>query len=388
MGPGDLQEMMRELAEERAADLAAAPPGAELRLDADADPHHGQRSERGRPDPRVLVSTETGDDAGVYLVVPGVVPGVAPGVAPGAAAGEAAGPLGIGVVQTADFITPPFDDPEGYGQIAAANALSDVYAMGGRPISALNLCVFPSALPLSAARAILRGAHTKLREAGAVLLGGHTVRGPELLFGLSVNGVVVPDRIWRNVGARPGDALLLTKPLGCGLVVTGARRGLVAEADRLHCLAGMAGLNRRAAEVLAGFAVHAATDVTGFGLVGHALGMTGLGAVSLAITALALPVYPGALALAAQGVTCGGAKSNRQAYQDRIEIRGALSAAYEELIFDPQTSGGLLCAVPAPAAAAALAALQAAGVVACRVGDVLPRGAAALVVYGDQGPPR
>ncbi len=344
VGPAELREMMGELVAERQAQLAAA-------------------------DPAVLVATETGDDAGVYLL---------PGTGPGAP--------GLGVIQTADFITPPFDDAEAYGQIAAANAISDVYAMGGRPISALNLCMFPSELPLEAAQGILRGASAKLREAGAALLGGHTVRSPELFFGLSVSGVVAPDRIWRNVGAQPGDVLLLTKPLGCGLVVTGARKGLVAEADRRFCMAGMARLNRRAAEVLGEAEVHAATDVTGFGLVGHALGMTNRGDVSLVVSAAALPAYPGALALAAQGVTCGGAKNNRRAYKDRIAVRGGLSAAYEELIFDPQTSGGLLCAVPAPTAAAVLAALQAAGVAASRIGEVLPRDSAALIVYGDQGP--
>jgi selenide,water dikinase len=371
VGPGDLQEIMQDVqdaagvqdlpgsGEELASALAPA-PGQEL-----AGPP-ALAGVRRRRDPAVLVSTETGDDAGVYLVQP-------------------ATPAGVGIVQTADFITPPFDDPEGYGQIAAANALSDVYAMGGRPISALNLCVFPPALAATSARAILRGASAKLREAGAVLLGGHTVRGPELLFGLAVTGVVAPTAIWRNVGARPGDVLLLTKPLGCGLIVTGSRKGLVADAERQACRAGMVSLNRRAAEVLAQFAVHAATDVTGFGLAGHALGMTRLEDVSLHLKVGELPVYPGALALAAQGVTCGGAKSNRRAYKDRLALQGSLSPAYEELIFDPQTSGGLLCALAAADAEPALAALRAAGVQACRIGEVGARAAAALVVYGDAG---
>lgn len=358
MGPGDLQELM----------------GGITPTESEADALVRRRS------PAVLVATETGDDAGVYLVEP-----------PAAGAGSPGGATGIGIVQTADFITPPFDDPEAYGQIAAANALSDVYAMGGRPISALNLCVFPPGLATAAARAILQGAHAKLREAGAELLGGHTVRGPELLFGLSVTGVVAPDRIWRNVGARPGDVLLLTKPLGSGLVVTGSRRGLCSAAEREACRSGMATLNRRAAELLATAEVHAATDVTGFGLIGHALGMTRLGDVTLAVTAAALPVYPGALLLAAQGVTCGGAKNNRRAYKDRIEVRGALSPAYEELLFDPQTSGGLLCALPEPAATAALVALREAGLAACCIGEVRPREAsdsAALIVYGEHAPGR
>jgi selenide,water dikinase len=337
VGPGDLHELMKGL-------------GATAPRDRDAEV--------------VLVATETGDDAGVILLNPSAA-------------------SGIGIVQTADFITPPFDDPEAYGEIAAANALSDVYAMGGRPISALNLCVFPAELDPTAARAILHGAQTKLHQAGAALLGGHTVRGPELLFGLAVTGVVAPDRIWRNVGARPGDSLLLTKPLGGGLVVTGVRKGLVSDDDCARCKAGMALLNRRAAEILADYQVHAATDVTGFGLIGHALGMTNLGEVSLQFFVPALPIYEGALALAAAGVTCGGAKNNRRAYKERIAIRGALSAAYEELLFDPQTSGGLLCALPASAATAALDALGAAGIRAVQVGKVLPRQETALIIDGD-----
>ena len=366
MGPGDLQELMQVLTP---SSDAAAPSSADAGggPDAGAGPSFVRRQ-------AVLVATETGDDAGVYLIEPEPRPD---------------GSAGIGIVQTADFITPPFDDPEAYGQIAAANALSDVYAMGGRPISALNLCVFPAALAAVAGRAILQGAQRKLREAGAELLGGHTVRGPELLFGLAVTGVVAPDRIWRNVGARPGDALLLTKPLGSGLIVTGSRKGLISEAERRACSIGMATLNRRAAELLATAEVHAATDVTGFGLIGHALGMTRLGDVALAIAAAELPAYPGALALAAQGVTCGGAKNNRRAYRDRIEVHGMLSPASTELLFDPQTSGGLLCALPAAEAEAMLTKLRDAGVAARRIGEVRPRpGAAAapIIVYGDAGP--
>jgi selenide,water dikinase len=324
----------------------------------------------------VLVGTETGDDAGVILVPPGIPPGLAA--------------AGTGIVQTADFITPPFDDPQAYGEIAAANALSDVYAMGGRPISALNLCVFPAALELAVAREVLHAAQAKLREAGAALLGGHTVRGPELLFGLAVVGVVDPQRIWRNVGGQPGDALLLTKPLGSGLVVSGARKGAVAAADLRQCKLGMAQLNRRAAEILGSYSVHAATDVTGFGLVGHALGMAGTegtdavtAAVTIELWADALPVYDGALALAAAGVTCAGAKNNRRAYRERIALPAALPAAYEELLFDPQTAGGLLCALPAAEAPAALAALRAAGVPAAEVGAVRARADHALLI-GDR----
>lgn len=310
----------------------------------------------------MLVGTETGDDAGVYLV-------------------HSPSAFGIGLVQTVDFITPLVDDPVLFGQIAAANSLSDVYAMGGRPISALNVCVFPKELPPEAAQGILAGARQKIEEAGAALLGGHTVRGPELLFGLSVSGLVPPDRIWRNVGARPGDVLILTKPLGAGLLATGYRRGLVAAEDEGPWLLGLCQLSRRAAEVLSRFPVSAATDVTGFGLCGHGLGMTARGDVSLRIDCHRLPVYPGALSLAERGVTCGGARNNQKAFAPRMHIDEAVTAPYRELIFDPQTSGGLLVALPEAVAAEALAALRAEGVGAEPIGEVCPARETALSIY-------
>lgn len=350
VGPGELYAMTRG--------LGLGAPGQPV-----LQPDDGGSSD-GDP---VLVGIETGDDAGVYRLGP--------------RGSDGDSELGA-IVCTADFITPPFDDPVIYGAIAAANAISDVYAMGGRPLGALNLCTFPKDLPPESARAILAGAHAKMREAGVALLGGHSVRGPELFFGLSVTGVVAPKRIWRNVGAQPGDALILTKPLGAGLIVTGARKHLVDEADRARCAAGMATLNRAAAEVLARFTVHAATDVTGFGLVGHATGMTRRGDVALCIDVALLPSYPGARALAEQGVTCGGAKNNRAAFLSRLQVRGQLALADEELIFDPQTSGGLLVAVPGSEAAAVLIALGDSGVEAVQIGEALPKeaGGAGLFV--------
>ena len=201
----------------------------------------------------LLVGTETSDDAGVYRLNDR----------------EA-------IVVTADFITPPSDDARLYGQIAAANSLSDVYAMGGRPLTALALCMFPKALEPDAAREILAGGQDKVVEAGAFIVGGHTVRGEELFYGLSVTGVVDPLRLVRNVGARPGDALVLTKPLGSGLVVNGLRKEAISEADARPTLEILARLNRAAAETVTAMLprVHAMTDITGFGLVGHALGMT------------------------------------------------------------------------------------------------------------------
>lgn len=289
----------------------------------------------------------------------------------------------LALVTTADLITPLLDDPGLFGAIAAANALSDVYAMGGRPLTALNLCVFPRELTGEVARELLAGAQATVAQAGAVILGGHTVRGPELLYGLAVTGEVHPARVWRNVGAQAGDALLLTKPLGTGLFVTALRRGLVALPDHAPdhaagaaglaaAIAGMRSLNRAAAEILATCTIHACTDVTGFGLLGHALGMTRAGArVQLSLSAL--PVYPGALALAEQGVTCGGARANRQAYtaSGLVTLAAPLDPAQDELLHDPQTSGGLLAALPQEQAAAALRRLHDAGVAAAQIGAVL-----------------
>lgn len=297
--------------------------------------------------PDVLVGTETGDDAGVLRLRDE-----------------------LGLIVTADYITPPLDDPFAYGQIAAANSLSDVYAMGGVPRTALNLCVFPRELAPAVAQEILAGAAEVAARAGAPILGGHTVRGPELLFGLSVTGTVHPGRIWRNVGAQPGDVLLLTKPLGTGLLVSGYRRGLRSLDDMREVVAGMTTLNQAAHAALAELPVHAATDVTGFGLVGHALGMT-QGGVTLRIRVGALPVYGGALALAARGVTCAGAKANRAAYAGRISGIERLPGEQLELLHDPQTSGGLLLALPPEAGAAARAALQARGVLCAEIGVVV-----------------
>ena len=296
----------------------------------------------------LLVGTETSDDAGVYRL----------------SDREA-------LVVTADFITPPCDDPRLYGQIAAANSLSDVYAMGGRPLTALALCMFPKALEPEPAREILAGGQDKVNEAGAVVAGGHTVRGEELFYGLSVTGVVDPAQITRNVGARPGDALVLTKPLGSGLVINGMRKGAISEAEARPTLEVLARLNRRACETATAMLprVHAMTDVTGFGLVGHALGMTAAGGVSLHVNLSSLPLYPRVRDLHAAGVTTGSTKPNRAHGQGRV--RGALDSFWDALVHDPQTSGGLLVAVDAAAADELVRRLHDAGVEhAARVGEV------------------
>jgi selenide,water dikinase len=279
------------------------------------------------------------------------------------------------VVVTADFITPPTDDAFLYGQIAAANALSDVYAMGGQPLTALALCLLPEALEPAQAHAILAGGQDKVNEAGALIVGGHTVRGDELLYGLSVTGVVDPARIVRNVGARPGDALVLTKPLGSGLIINGMRKGAIGEEEARPTLQTLAQLNRAAAEAATALlpAVHAMTDITGFGLVGHALEMTGGRGepVSFMIDLPSLPLYPRVRDMVAAGVTTGSTKPNRVNGAGRVRAPAALDHFWDELVHDPQTSGGLLIAVDAAVVDELLARLRTAGVVhAARVGEV------------------
>jgi selenide,water dikinase len=283
----------------------------------------------------VLVGTETSDDAGVVRVSEDTA-----------------------IVCTADFITPPVDDPFLFGQIAAANSLSDVYAMGGRPLAAIALCMFPKALEPDVAHEILAGGQAKVEEAGAAVVGGHTVRGEELLYGLSVTGRVDPRRIVRNVGMRDGDALVLTKPLGSGLIINGLRKGAIEIERARPVLETLARLNRAAAEVMARFDVHAATDVTGFGLSGHALEMLGAGGVALTLRREQLPLYAHVREMVDAGVTTGSTKPNRANAATRL--RGTLDKFWDELVHDPQTSGGLLIAVSD--GQALLAALRDAGV--------------------------
>lgn len=276
----------------------------------------------------------------------------------------------IAVVTTADFITPPFDDPRGFGAIAAANALSDVWAMGGEPIAAINLCALPREVPTEIAREILAGAADKVREAGAATVGGHTVVGPELLFGLAVTGRVHPGRVWRNGGLRPGDALVLTKPLGCGLYVTAARAGRLAASEVQRISETMMQLNAVAKRTLERFAPSAATDVTGFGLAGHALGMARASGVRVRLDLASLPLHPEALRLAEEGSTCRGERENRACLAGEVRVASGVEGALAHSIpFDPQTSGGLLVGLDARAAAEAVRALRTAGVEsACVVG--------------------
>lgn len=277
------------------------------------------------------------------------------------------------IVETADFFTPVVDDPYWFGRIAAANAFSDVWAMGGRPLFALNLVGWPvKALPMELLGEVLRGGAEAAALAGASILGGHSIDDPEPKYGMAVTGLVHPDRILRNVGARPGDRLLLTKPLGSGILTTAIKRGvalgpLLDEVTRL-----MAGLNRAAGEVLAASGeVHALTDVTGFGLLGHAWEMAEGSGVALRLEAGRVPVLDGVVELAAADVVPGGSKANLAWVQPQLRLDpGAARPAI--VLADAQTNGGLLAAVAPGAVAGLLAALAAAGVAAAEIGEVRP----------------
>ena len=278
------------------------------------------------------------------------------------------------MINTIDFITPPVDDPYWFGQIAAANAISDVYSMGGRPLTALNVVMFPSKhLDMGVLKEILRGGYDKVVEAGASLAGGHSVDDEEPKYGLCVNGVVHPNRIIANTGAKPGDALILTKPIGTGVLFNAVRSGKMSfnnvERDVLPTVAALSG---PAMEAALEFELHACTDITGFGISGHLLEVVGGSQVKAILEYSNLPFYPGALEMYKKGETTGSNPENRRMTKDRIEIKASLSNSEEELLYDPQTSGGLLLSVPSPQAEGLLNALSEAGVSpAARVGEIL-----------------
>lgn len=319
----------------------------------------------------VLVGPEGFSDAGVIRVAPG-----------------------LALVQTIDFFGPLIDDPRAYGRIAAANALSDVYAMGGRPLSALNVVCFPDKdLSVGVLAEILAGGAEACAEAGVAVLGGHSIRDPEIKFGLSVTGVVDPDRVVTNREARAGDLLVLTKPLGGGTIVTAAKRGVIpsegAGADVLgHAVAVMSRLNREASEAMVAAGVRAATDVTGFGLLGHAGNLAAGSGMSLRIRAGAVPLMPGARDLAAAGVKTRAVAGNEAGLAGRVRFDEGVPAELRTMLFEAQTSGGLLMAVPAGRLEELLRHLALRGVdgdpggTACAavVGEVLPRGDVELVV--------
>ncbi len=317
MGPGDLSELLQT-----------------LNLNSGGDD-------------RVLVGPETADDAGVFAFA------------------------GDGLVATADFITPVCDDPYRYGRVAAANSLSDVFAMGGEVLFALNLCCFPEGkAPTDVFAAILRGALDTLHEAGGALLGGHSVSDDELKFGMAVIGRVDPGRILTNAGARPGQALVLTKPLGSGALLNGYRAGKLDDEALDPLLTSMERLNDTAARLALEHEATGCTDITGFGLAGHALEVARASGVGIRLQADSLPVYDGFYEMVAAGVSTAGTRKNRQATAELVSVAD-VKPEYEELLFDPQTSGGLLICTPRERAASLLEGLQATGHVAAIVGEVV-----------------
>jgi selenide,water dikinase len=271
----------------------------------------------------VLVDYRSGDDAGIFRLADGTL-----------------------LVQTVDFFTPVVDDPAAYGAIAAANALSDVYAMGGRPLTALSIAAIPERdFPMEWASAIFRGGANKLKEAGCALLGGHSVRDPEIKFGYAITGIVEEAALLTNAGAKPGDVLILTKPLGTGVIATAQKSGRAPEEAIRASTESMSRLNRIPSELARRYEARAATDITGFGLIGHALGVARESRVGLEIQASSLPLLPGALDLSEESQS-GGLKANRRQFADKVEERGGIPRPLATLVYDPQTSGGLLLCVP------------------------------------------
>lgn len=281
----------------------------------------------------------------------------------------------LALVATADFITPPVNDPYVFGQIAAANAISDVYAMGGEPKVCLNLLCFPSKiLPHEDLEQIIAGALNKITEAGAVLAGGHSVEDDEPKFGLSVLGLVHPEKFWTNTGARQGDALVLTKPLGSGVLFNANLKRWVSDSAMQRCVEALIHLNREAADIMKKYEIHAVTDVTGFGLGGHALEMAKGSGVRLRIKMDELPLFDEALAMYEKGMSTGVNRYNEKLIGAYLEYENEFSASQKEMILDPQTSGGLLAALPAEQAAELVSELQQVPTPAAAIiGEVLSR---------------
>jgi selenide, water dikinase len=279
----------------------------------------------------------------------------------------------LALVSTVDFITPPVDDPIWFGRIAAANSLSDVYAMGGRPLTALNLIMFPAKkLGTTLLRDILKGGHEKVTEAGASLAGGHSVEDEEPKYGLAVTGVVSPNRILKNTGARPGDVLILTKPLGTGVLFNACRAKKLPWAELEAILPEVAALNQAAVEIALRYRVNGCTDITGFGILGHSLEMAKGSGVRINLRFDALPLYPNALEMYRKGETTGSNKANQLLVRDDLTLSRPLDASQREILFDPQTSGGLLLSVPGAEADRMVLELRSAGVPSARiVGEVI-----------------
>lgn len=299
-------------------------------------------------DPNLMVGIETSDDGAVYRITED-----------------------LAIIQTLDFFPPMVDDPYIFGQVAAANALSDIYAMGGEPKVALNIVAWPNCVNPEFLGEILRGGADKVKESGAVLAGGHSIQDDVPKYGLSVTGIVHPDRVWKNCGAKEGDVLVLTKPLGTGIVNTAVKAGLASEAASCEVIRVMTVLNKTAKQVMEHYEIHSCTDVTGFGLAGHCIEMAQGSCVTLEIDLNKLPVQQEAADYASMGLVPEGAYRNRKFAGDRVDTKAA-SEAMEDIFFDPQTSGGLLFSAEPETAQAVLWGLQNAGypLKACVIGRV------------------
>lgn len=280
----------------------------------------------------------------------------------------------MALVTTADFITPPVDDPYQYGQIAAANAISDVYAMGGRPLTCLNLVAFPlKKLGPDILHEIVAGAVHKISEAGAVLAGGHSVEDDEPKFGLAVTGLVHPEKYWTNTGAKPDDTLILTKPIGSGVLFNANLKGWVSAGAMQSCLETISTLNKTAAEIIRAYHPHAVTDITGFGIAGHAFEMAKGSGIQVSIDIEALPIMAESLEMYQRGMSTGSNDFNHRLVSASTVFQKDLPAWHKQIVFDPQTSGGLLVAVSKSNARSAIEALHKAGVTdACMIGHVAP----------------
>ena len=307
-----------------------------------------------------MVGLETSDDAGVYQLNDEVA-----------------------LVQTVDFFTPIVDDPFIFGQIAVANALSDVYAMGGTPLTALNLVAFPiKVLASSILKEILRGGLSKMEEAGVALVGGHTVEDPEVKYGLAVTGIVHPNKIITNAKAEPGDRLVLTKPLGTGIIATALKGGMASDGAVQKMVESMRVLNRKASEWMKAFGAHACTDITGFGFIGHAMEMVSASQVGMVIQSKDIPIFSEAIEYARLGLIPGGAHANRDFFSCRVEVHSNVPDLLVDILYDPQTSGGLLISLPSHEAERLVEALKKEGNIdSCIVGEVVeePRGKIQIV---------
>ena len=298
---------------------------------------------------KLLVGIDGVDDAGVYQLTDD-----------------------LALVQTVDFFPPIVDDPYAFGQVAAANALSDIYAMGGTPITALNIIGFPAKMDPDIVGNILRGGADKVAEAGAVIAGGHSVKDNELKYGLAVTGVIHPKKIMTNGGARVGDRLILTKPIGTGIVSTAVKQNKAGAAEEAKMVEVMTALNKVAAEEMIRHGAHAATDITGFGLVGHSYEMASAAGVSFEIYFQRLILLPGVVEYARAGALTGGANANRQYLENKISIASGFEKHVQDIIYDAQTSGGLLIAISENKAGSLLKSLLDRGLEASEIGMVIP----------------